>query len=324
MRVFIAGATGAFGRRLVPLLLDHGHDVVAMTRSPAKASALEELGARPVVADGLQRPAVMQAVLRAEPEAVVHQMTGLEDVTSVKRWDEEFALTNRLRTEGLDHLLDAARAAGARRFVAQSFGNWNYARAGGPVKTEEDPLDPSPPARMRVSLAAIRHLERAVTTEERLEGIALRYGNFYGPGTSIAQDGYITEQVRKRRFPVVGSGAGVWSFIHVDDAAEATRLALERGEPGLYNVADDEPAPAAMWLAGLADALGARPPRHIPAWVGRMAVGEVGLSLFTRIRGAANGKARCELDWELRYPSWREGFRHGLGDAAEPAVIAGG
>lgn len=324
MKVFIAGATGAVGRRLVPLLLTHGHQVVAMTRSAEKARALEELGAQPVVADGLERTAVMQAVLRAEPEAIVHVMTALDGVTSVKRFDHEFALTNRLRTVGLDYLLEGARAAGTRRFVAESFGNWNYARTGGPVKSEEDPLDPTPPSAMRESLAAIRHLERAVTGDGRVEGLALRYANLYGPGTSTAADGYIVEQVRKRRFPVVGDGGGVWSFIHVDDAAEATRLALERGDPGVYNVADDEPAPAATWLPALAETLGAKSPRRVPTWVGRLAVGEPGVSMFTRIRGAASTKARCELGWEMRYPSWREGFRHGLADEADARVIAGG
>jgi nucleoside-diphosphate-sugar epimerase len=312
MKVFVAGASGAVGRRLVPLLIASGHDVVAMTHSPEKSQSLRATGAQPVVADGLDRAAVMKAVMRSEPEVVVHEMTGLSGVTSLKDFDKQFALTNRLRMEGTDHLLEAARAAGARRFIAQSFGNWNYERTGSGPKSEDDPFDPDPPANQRRSLAAIRHLERAVAEADGMEGVALRYATLYGPGTGFAGDGEIAAMVRKRRLPIVGDGGGVWSFVHIDDAAAATGAAIERGAPGAYNIADDEPAPVADWLPELARALGAKPPRRVPAWLGRLASGEVGVSMMTRIRGASNAKAKRELDWRLRYPSWRQGFANGL------------
>jgi 2-alkyl-3-oxoalkanoate reductase len=317
MKVFLAGATGAVGKPLVPQLVASGHEVVAMTRTPAKAGALKAAGAEPVVADGLDRAAVTQAVMRAEPDAVIHQMTGLTGAGSFKKFDADFELTNQLRTEGIDILLAAAQAAGARRFLAQSYGNWNYERSGGPVKTEDDPLDPDPPPNQRRSMAAIRHLERAVAGAG---GIALRYGNFYGPGTGFALDGDLVGLARARKLPIVGDGAGVWSFIHVDDAATATVAALERGSPGVYNVADDEPAPVSVWLPELAEAIGAKPPRHLPTWVGRLAIGEVGLSMMNSIRGASNAKAKRELGWTPRYASWREGFRTGLGDAPAQAA----
>jgi nucleoside-diphosphate-sugar epimerase len=229
-----------------------------------------------------------------------------------KRFDAEFAATNRLRTQGTDHLLAGAKAAGVARFIAQSFGNWNYERSGSGPKTEQDPLDPDPPANQRRSLEAIRYLEAAVMGVEGLEGIALRYGNFYGPGTGFALDGDLVALVRKRRLPIVGNGAGVWSFTHMDDVATATIAAIERGGPGIYNIADDEPAPVAVWLPELARAVGAKPPRHVPVWVGRLVVGEVGVSMMTQIRGASNAKAKRELGWAPRYASWREGFRTGL------------
>jgi 2-alkyl-3-oxoalkanoate reductase len=309
MRIFVAGASGAVGGRLVPMLVNGGHDVVAMTRSPQKADALRALGAEPAVADGLDRGAVMQAVVRAEPEVVIHQMTALSQIKSMKKFDDEFALTNRLRTEGTDHLVEAARAAGVRRLIVQSYGNWNYERTGTGLKTEDDPLDPNPPANQRRSLEAIRHAEAAAL---EFGGIALRYGAFYGPGTGLSRDGDMVELVTKRKWPIVGDGAGVWSFVHIDDAASATMAAMERGAPGIYNVVDDDPAPVAEWLPALAAALGAKPPRRVPVWVGRLAVGEVGVSMMTQIRGASNAKAKRELDWTLRYPTWREGFVSGL------------
>jgi nucleoside-diphosphate-sugar epimerase len=321
MQVFVAGGSGAIGRRLIPLLVARGHEVAATTRSPQKARALYELGAMPVVVDGLDREAVMGAVARVAPEVVVHQMTGLADAKRLVRFDKVFALTNRLRTEGTDHLLEAARAVGARRMVAQSFGNWNYARTGGPVKTEDDPLDPAPPRSMRRTLAAIEHLERAVVGAYGIEGLALRYGNLYGPGTGTALDGPIAEMVRSRRLPIIGDGAGVWSYVHVDDAAGATLAAIERGEPGIYNVADDEPATADVWLPELARILEAKPPRRVPAWLGRLLAGEAVVLWFTRIRGAANAKAKRELGWELRFPTWRDGFREGLAESL-PAYSA--
>jgi nucleoside-diphosphate-sugar epimerase len=320
MKVFVAGATGALGKRLVPLLASNGHDVTAMTRSPAKARLVRALDAKPVVADGLDQHAVARAVTASEPDVVINQMTGLAGVNNLRNFDGEFALTNRLRTEGTDHLLAAARQAGARCFIAQSFGNWNYERTGSAPKTEDDPFDPDPPAAQRQSLAAIRHLERAVVNATELTGIALRYANFYGPGSGFAEDGDIAGLLRKRAFPVIGDGAGVWSFIHLDDAAAATMAAMDRGLRGAYNVADDDPAPVAEWLPELARRLGAPAPRRVPVWLGRMAAGEVGVSLMTRIRGASNAKARRELRWAPVHASWREGFARGLADAPVSAA----
>jgi 2-alkyl-3-oxoalkanoate reductase len=321
MRVFVAGATGVVGRRLVPLLVASGYEVVGMTRAREKESWLREVGAEPVVADGLDRAAVMQAVLRAEPEVVIHEMTGLTGAKSFKKFDDEFALTNRLRTEGTDYLLEAAQAAGARRFIAQSYGNWNYERSGSDLKTEDDRFDPNPPANQRKTLEAIIYLERVVVGATGLEGVALRHANHYGPGTGFALDGDIVKLVRKRRFPIVGSGAGVWSFSHVDDLARATIAAIERGQPGVYNIADDEPAPVATWLPELARAVGAKPPRHVPVWLGKLASGEVGVSMMTQIRGASNAKAKRDLGWQPSYKSWRDGFRTGLGELPLPAPI---
>jgi nucleoside-diphosphate-sugar epimerase len=309
MKVFVAGATGAIGRRLVPLLASRGHEVVAMARKPERAMMLRRLGAQPVVADGLDPQAVTRAVARTEPEVIVHQMTALGGVSSYRRWDAAFFATNRLRTQGTDAILLAARVAGVRRLVAQSFGNWNYARGGSAIKREEDPFDPAPPKSMRQTLEAIAYLEGAVTA---YAGIALRYGNLYGPGTSIAPTGDFAELLRRRRLPIIGDGAGVWSFIHVDDAAVATIAAIERGAHGVYNVVDDEPAAVAHWLPALAGALGAKQPHRVPVWLGRLAGGEAAVLTFTAIRGASNAKARRELDWQPRYPSWREGFRVGL------------
>jgi 2-alkyl-3-oxoalkanoate reductase len=314
MMVFVAGATGAVGKRLVPLLASNGYEVTAMTRSPEKAESLRAVGVEPVVADGLDRTAVIEAVVRAKPEVVIHQMSGLTGAKSFKRFDDEFAVTNRLRTEGTDHLLEAGRAAGAKRLIAQSYGNWNYERSGTGPKTEEEPLDPNPPANQRRSLDAISYLERALLEANELEGVVLRYGNLYGPGTGFAPDGDLVRLVRKRRLPIVGDGAGVWSFVHVDDVATATIAAIEHGRPGIYNIADDEPAPVAVWLPELAKAVGAKPPRLVPAWLGRFAIGDVGISMMTRIRGASNAKAKRELGWTPLYPSWRDGFRSALGD----------
>jgi nucleoside-diphosphate-sugar epimerase len=319
MKVFVAGATGAVGKRLVPLLLASGHEVSAMTRSQEKADALRAAGATPAVADGLDQAAVTQAVMRAEPEVVIHQMTGLTGAKSFKRFDDEFALTNRLRTEGVDYLLEAARTVGARRLIAQSFGNWNYERTGARAKSEEDALDPNPPGNQRKSLEAIHHLERAVTEADGVDGLALRFGNFYGPGTGFALDGDLVRLVRKRKLPIVGDGGGIWSFVHVDDVATATIAAIEQGQSGIFNVADDEPAPVSVWLPELAKAVEAKPPRHVPVWLGRLAVGEVGVSMMTQIRGASNAKAKRELGWTPLYPSWRDGFRTGLRDLSLPA-----
>lgn len=307
MRVFIAGATGAIGRELVPLLAGRGHQVTAMSRHGAAGLAAAD-GVSPVVADGLDREAVARAVAGAEPEVVVHQMTALGGDLDLRRFERTFAQTNRLRTEGTDNLIAAARG-GARRFVVQSFAGWPYAREGGPVKSETDPLDPDPPPALRSTIDAIKHLERAVTEADDLEGVALRYGGFYGSGTSLGPSGEQTELIRRRRFPIVGDGGGIWSLVHIHDAATATLAAIEGGDPGIYNVVDDDPAPVREWLPYLAEVLGAKPPRRLPAWVGRLATGAHGVILMTAIRGASNAKAKRELDWTLRYPSWRHGFR---------------
>jgi 2-alkyl-3-oxoalkanoate reductase len=312
VRVFVAGATGVLGTRLVPLLVERGHEVTGMTRSPEKAGAVSAAGAEPAVADALDSTATAAAVERARPEVVVHELTAIPAALSYRRMDRDFALTNRLRTEGTDNLLGAARTSGARRFVAQSFAGWPYARLGGLVKTEEDPLDPDPPPGLRTTLDAIRYLEAAVVGAVGIEGLVLRYGGFYGPGTSAGEGGSVTEDVRRRRIPLVGNAGGVWSFVHIDDAARATAAAIERGEPGIYNIVDDDPAPVSEWLPGLASALGAKPPRRIPAFLARLAVGKHGVVMMTDARGASNAKAKRELGWELEYPSWREGFRTGL------------
>jgi 2-alkyl-3-oxoalkanoate reductase len=312
VRVFVAGAGGAIGRRLVPVLVRAGHSVVGMSRSPDKAEAIRASGGEPVVADALDEQAVMTAVQRAEPEIVVHELTAIPSRLNLRRFDRAFELTNRLRREGTDHLVEAARAAGARRLVVQSFAGWPYAREGGSVKSEEDPLDPNPPSGFRATLDAIRYLEETVLSAEGLEGLALRYGPFYGPGTSIGEGGSIVGDVRRRRIPVVGSGAGVWSFVHIDDAARATLAAIERGSPGIYNVVDDEPAAVSEWLPALAAAVGANPPRRVPAWLARLAVGEHGVAMMTEARGASNAKAKRGLGWQPTWTSWREGFRKGL------------
>jgi nucleoside-diphosphate-sugar epimerase len=300
MRVFVTGATGAIGARLVPQLVERGHAVSGTTRSAEKADRVRGLGAEAVMLDVLDPAAVRKAVLDASPDAIVHQATALSGASDFKHFDRTFAVTNLLRTRGTDALLEAAREAGVARFVAQSYAGWPYARTGGPVKTEDDPLDPEPAPAMRETLAAIRYLEEAVVGAG---GLALRYGAFYG-----SPDDAILEAVRKRRFPIVGDGGGVWSFVHLDDAAGATVLALERGDSGLYNVVDDEPAPVREWLPALAAAVGAKPPLRVPRLVGRLAAGESGVVLMTEIRGASNAKAKRELGWTPRHPSWRRGF----------------
>ncbi len=307
MRIFLAGATGAMGKQLVPRLVEAGHEVVGMTRSNSKRAALEDLGATAVVADALNADQVGDAVAKARPEVIIHQLTAISSF-DIRNFDRSFALTNRLRSEGTDHLLAAGRAVGVGRFVAQSYAAWPYARTGGPIKTEEDPLDPTPARNMRESMRAIRHLEAAVTGAGWTEGIVLRYGGFYGPGTSMSRGGEQFEMIRKRKFPVVGDGAGVWSFVHIADAAEATVAAVERGRRGIYNIVDDDPAPVADWLPALADKLGAPKPWRVPKVVGRLFAGEVGVVMMTDIRGASNAKAKRELGWEPRHSSWREGF----------------
>jgi 2-alkyl-3-oxoalkanoate reductase len=314
MKVFVAGATGAMGRQLLPALVRDGHEVVGMTRSTEKQDLIRQLGGKPTVADALDPEAVAQAVAGAEPEVVIHQLTAIDAGSFSRSLDKSFSGTNRLRTEGLDHLLAAAKAAGARRFIAQSFAGWPFERTGSPIKTEEAPLQERPPKTVSRTLAAIRHVEQTVTRSAGIEGLVLRYGGFYGPGTSIAldPDGEQVAMVRKRRLPIVGNGAGIWSLVHIEDAAGATAAAVSRGEPGLYNVVDDEPAPVSVVVPELAAAVGAKPPRRIPRWVGRLVAGEGMTVMMTEVRGASNAKAKRELGWELSYPSWRLGFRDGL------------
>jgi nucleoside-diphosphate-sugar epimerase len=303
MRVFVAGATGAIGKQLVPRLAAAGHEVHGMTCSQAKQAMLDELGAVPVVADALGPDQVAEAVARAKPEVIVHQLTAIGSVDP-RHMDRDFAPTNRLRTEGTDHLLSAGRAMGVRRFVAQSNGAVPYARTGGGVKGEEDPLDPTPALEMRALVAAIRHLEQAVLGAEWTEGIVLRCGAFYRPGTPMTPGGEYVETIRERKFPLVGDGGGVWSFIHVADAAEATVAAVEHGGRGVYNIVDDDPAPVAEWLPALVRILGAKQPSQAP----RLAADEAGAVLMTELRGVSNAKAKRELGWQPRHPSWRQGF----------------
>jgi nucleoside-diphosphate-sugar epimerase len=299
LRIFIAGATGALGSRLVPRLVERGHHVTGTTR--ANPERVRELGAEPAVVDPFDASALRDAVVAARPDVVVHQLTALTGLNLGRDFDKTFAMTNRLRTQGTDNLLAAARAAGVDRLVWQSYAGWPYAREGGPVKSEDAPLDREPPADARETLAAIRHLEAAVT---EAGGIVLRYGGFYGPGTSLGDGGEQVEMLRRRRFPVGGSGDGVWSLVHIDDAADATVAAIEHGAPGIYNVVDDDPAPIREIVPSIAAAVGAPPPRHVPAWLVRLAAGAQALSLMTAVRGASNEKAKRELGWVPRY-SWR-------------------
>jgi nucleoside-diphosphate-sugar epimerase len=308
MKVFVAGATGAIGSQLVPRLVAAGHEVHGMTRSASKRSMLYDLGAVPVVADALDAGQVAEAVAGANPDVIVHELTAIGPI-DMRHFDRDFALTNRLRIEATDHLLSAGKAIGVRRFVAQSVAAYGaYARTGGPIKTEDDSLAAAPPREMRDTLAAIRHLEEAVLGAEWTQGIVLRYGVFYGPGTSLSPGEEQFELVRKRKFPLVGDGGGVWSFIHVADAAEATVAAVERGHRGAYNIVDDDPARVAEWLPGLAQTLGAKKPMRVPRFVGRLFAGEAGVIMMTDVRGASNAKAKRELGWRPAHPSWRDGF----------------
>jgi len=300
MRVFVAGASGALGSRLVPQLIEAGHEVIGSHIAPERAELLRTLGARPVRLDLLDARTVRNAVVASEPDAIVHQATALANATFGRSLDKSLAATNALRTKGTDALVAAAREAGVRRFVAQSFAPYRYIRQGGPVKTEDDPLDPTPPETTKETVAAMVHVEHVVTD---FGGIALRYGAFYG----AANDGW-ADLVRKRRFPIVGDGGGIIPFIHLEDAAAATVLALEHDGPAIYNIVDDDSAPMRDWLPVLAQALGAKPPRHLPAWLARLIAGEAAVMMGTEARGASNAKAKHELGWELRYPSWRTGF----------------
>jgi len=308
MRIFVAGATGAVGRPLVPALVSAGHSVVGLTRTPAKAEEINRMGAEPVVADGLDAAAIRAAVASTKPDVVIHEMTDLAGVTDLRHFDRTFANSNRLRTLGTDLLLAAAREAGVQRFIAQSFCGWAFARTGSSVKAETDELDPDPPQELRRTLEAIRYLERTVTASSSPEGVVLRYGAFYGPGTGVF-DRTMLDQIRHRRVPLIGDGAGWWSFLHVEDAASATVMAVERGKPGnIYNIVDDEPVQVREWLPALAEMLGAKPPFHVPAWIARLLAGEHMVAMMTQVRAGSNAKAKQDLDWEPARPSWRQGF----------------
>lgn len=312
MKVFVTGGTGALGKFLLPQLLENGHEVVALTRSPAKAELIDRTGASAVIADPLDRQQLTAAVRRAEPEVIIHQLTALHEVGNFRKLDQEFALTNRFRTEVTDTLLAAARTIGTRRFIAQSYCGWPYAKKGGPVKTEEDPLDPKPPESFTKTLAALKSLEDKMRNVSFLEGVALRYGSFYGPGNAIGKGGAVYKAVRRRQLPIIGGGGGIWSFIHTMDAARATVAAISRGAPGIYNIVDDEPARVSTWLPALARAIGAKPPYKIPHWLGELLVGKAGVMMMTQIRGCSNAKAKKELGWKPVYSSWRVGFVDGL------------
>jgi nucleoside-diphosphate-sugar epimerase len=313
MKIFVAGASGAIGSQLVPQLVARGHEVVGTTRSAAKTGALRALGAEPVIVDALDPDSVADAVATAEPEVIVHQLTALSGPVNFRNAKRAVAATNRLRTEGTDHLLATARAVGVGKFVAQSNFAW-MERTGGPVADENGRIEPNPPADAEALVAALRHLEDAVTGISWAEGIALRYGAFYGPGTGIsaAPDAVMAELIRRRRFPIVGGGDGVGSLVHIIDAASATVAAIERGKPGIYHVADDEPAPVRDWLPELARALGAKPPRRVPAWLARLLAGEAAVNMMTQARGISSEKTKRELGWTPQYPSWRTGFTEGL------------
>ena len=317
MRIFLAGSTGAIGRRLLPMLVAAGHHVTGTTRSSAKATSIRAAGGEPEVVDALNKTAVLEAVQRAEPDVIIHELTAIPASLDVKRFDDDFALTNLLRTHATDFLLAAARRTGCRRFIAQSYTGWPYARTGSWIKNEDDPLVATPEPSVSKTFAAIRHLESAALGEPAIEGFVLRYGSFYGPGTSLGLGGSLLQDIRKRRIPIIGKGTGYWSFLHIDDAASATLAAVEAPSPGLYNICDDEPAPVSEWLPFLAGAIGAQPPRHIPQWLGRLAIGAYGVAMMTEIRGASNAKAKRWLNWRLKWPSWRKGFRDGLGNAIQ-------
>jgi len=310
MRVFVAGAAGAIGRRLIPQLVARGHQVTASTRGSSKLEQLRRLGAEPVLVDGLDAVAVGEAVARSEPDVIVHQMTALAGKANLRNFDKWFATTNELRTAGTEHLLAAAEAAGVSKFVAQSYTGWSNIREGGAVKTENDPYDPDPARFQTESINGLQFLDKVVPAAP-LEGMVLRYGNFYGPGGSES----LVELVRKRQMPIIGDGAGVWSWIHLDDAAAATVAAIERGRRGIYNITDDEPAAVAEWLPYLAEVVGAKKPLRVPVWLGRLAAGDVTVRWMTEGRGASNAKAKRELDWQPRWSTWRDGFRHGLTDS---------
>ncbi|QNE22056.1 NAD(P)-dependent oxidoreductase [Kribbella qitaiheensis] len=312
MKILVAGATGGLGQSLVPKLVAAGHEVTGLIRSESSAAAVRAHGAGVVIANGLDAEAVKAAVTSTEPEVVVHQMTALRGGINFKKFDQSFATTNELRTKGTDYLLAAAQATGVRRVVFQGYAGWNLQHGGSATKTEDTPLEETPVAAAQQTMAALRYLESRVTSVEGIEGVVLRYASFYGPTGDIGAGGSMVEMIRRRKLPMVGNGAGVWSFIHYDDAADATVKAIEGTATGIYQIADDDPAAASVWLPEFARILGAKPPRHLPVWLARLAVGDVGVGAFTEIRGADNSLAKHTFDWEPGYSSWRTGFREGL------------
>lgn len=311
MRILVAGAAGAIGLRLIPRLVADGHSVVGLTRSSRKASRIRELGAEPAVVDALDRAAVRAAVAMSRPEVLIHELTALEGQNDLRHFDRAFAMTNRLRMEGTDNLLSVARESGIGRIIAQSFCGWPYARIGGQIKSETDPLDPNPPKECRCTLAAIQHVEQAVTTLPAITGIVLRYGALYGPDSGILASSVI-DQLKRRRMPLVGKANGWWSFVHVDDAAAATALAVRGGNPGIYNVVDDDPAPVREWLPALAQFSKSPQPVRVPVWLARILAGKHLVNMMTEARAGSNAKAKRELGWSLLFGSWRQGFASSL------------
>jgi nucleoside-diphosphate-sugar epimerase len=317
MKILVAGATGAIGKRLVPMLVRAGHSVTGTTQHADKMMSIQAAGATPLLLDALNKDDVLSAVQKSRPEIIIHQLTAIPANLDLRHLDRGFEVTNRLRTDGTDHLLAASRAAGVRRFIAQSYYAW-YARTGDWIKTENDPLISDGRSGAPQTMAATIHVESTVLGEKAIEGFVLRYGSFYGPETSLAPGAWLFEEIRNRRVPIVGGGSGYWSFIHIDDAAAATLAAVSATTPGLYNVTDDEPAPVSVWLPYLAEVLGAKPPRRVSKWIARLAIGEYGVGVMTELRGASNRKAKSELPWTLKWPTWREGFKEGF----EPRVRA--
>ena len=313
MRILVAGAGGVVGRALLPVLIARGHSVAGMVRSGASAAVIADLGAEPIVGDALDSTFVAEHFKRLRPEAVIHQLTALPVTTDLRAFDRLFAQTNLLRTKGTDNLVAASRDTGVRRFVAQSFCGWPYARTGGPIKTEDDPLDPDPPAAFRGTLEALRYLEGAIEAAHGLGGVNLRYGGFYGPGTVLSQDGAMVDQVCRRRFPIIGNGGGVWSFIHMTDVANATLAAVESDAVGTFNVVDDEPAPVSEWLPYLADVMDSKPPMRIPAMLARLILPEHLMVMMSSVRGGSNARFKRLFDWKPAFSTWRDGFRQGLG-----------
>jgi nucleoside-diphosphate-sugar epimerase len=311
MRIVVAGASGVVGRALIPRLIERGHDVAGIVRSSSSRAVVIDLGAEPFTADALDLGSISSAFRQFKPEAVIHHLTALRGMTDLRDFRTAFAQTNLLRTRGTDVLLAAAREVGVRRFVAQSFCGWPYARVGGPVKAETDPLDDNPPAALRPTLDAIRHLEGAVEEARDMRGINLRYGGFYGP--FLARLGGMIDLVRRRRFPVVGKGCGIWSFIHIDDVASSTVAAVAGDAVGTFNVVDDDPATVSEWLPALAEAVGAKPPLRIPAFLGRLILPEHLFVMMTDVRGGSNAKFKDVFGWQPEFSSWRLGFRQGLG-----------